>query len=196
MKILIDNGHGQETAGKRSPDGLLREYAYAREIADRVVFLLRRKGYDAERIVKEETDVKLSERCRRVNKYCKKLGKENVLVVSIHCNASGNGDWKEARGWEAYTYVGQSESDVLAEELYKVAKEVLSGHKIRTDHSDGDCDKESNFYILKHTSCAAVLTENLFQDNREDVKFLLSEKGKQAISRIHVDGIINYISSR
>ena len=27
MKILIENGHGIETPGKRSPDGVLREYA-------------------------------------------------------------------------------------------------------------------------------------------------------------------------
>ena len=33
MKILIDNGHGQETAGKRSPDGRLLEWSYNREIA-------------------------------------------------------------------------------------------------------------------------------------------------------------------
>lgn len=26
MKILIDNGHGENTPGKRSPDGKLREY--------------------------------------------------------------------------------------------------------------------------------------------------------------------------
>ena len=32
MKILIDNGHGEDTAGKRSPDWTLREYAYTREI--------------------------------------------------------------------------------------------------------------------------------------------------------------------
>ena len=28
MKILIDNGHGENTPGKRSPDGTFREYAY------------------------------------------------------------------------------------------------------------------------------------------------------------------------
>ena len=32
MKILIDNGHGSNTKGKRSPDGRLMEYAYTREI--------------------------------------------------------------------------------------------------------------------------------------------------------------------
>ena len=42
MKILIDNGHGSNTAGKRSPDGRLLEYAYTREIAERVVHSLPR----------------------------------------------------------------------------------------------------------------------------------------------------------
>jgi hypothetical protein len=40
MKILIDNGHGENTPGKRSPvweDGVqLFEWEYAREIARRV----------------------------------------------------------------------------------------------------------------------------------------------------------------
>ena len=70
MKILIDNGHGENTPGKRSPDGSLREYAYAREIADRIAHELSARGYDAERIVREAVDVPLSERARRVNEVC------------------------------------------------------------------------------------------------------------------------------
>ena len=70
---------------------------------------------------------------------------------------------------------------------------ALKGMKIRKDTADGDSDKESGFYILKHTACPAVLTENLFQDNREDVDFLLSEEGKQKITAIHVDGICKYL---
>ena len=87
MKVLIDNGHGENTPGKRSPDGRLREWAYSREIADMVVAGLRKKGIDAERIVKEDTDVPLSERCRRANAIYKETGKKAILI-SIHCNAS------------------------------------------------------------------------------------------------------------
>ena len=59
MKILIDNGHGVDTAGKRSPDGSLREYKYTREIAEKVVSELKKRGFDAERIVPEENDISL-----------------------------------------------------------------------------------------------------------------------------------------
>ena len=86
MKILIDNGHGSNTPGKCSPDGRLREYSYTREIAGRVVFELRKLGIDAELVVKEEIDVPLSERCRRVNEY----KTSEAILISIHCNAAGN----------------------------------------------------------------------------------------------------------
>lgn len=89
MKILIDNGHGENTPGKRSPDGRLREYLYTREIAEEVVAELRRRGYDAERIVRENIDVSLSTRVRRINDVCKELGSANVLLVSIHNDAAG-----------------------------------------------------------------------------------------------------------
>lgn len=195
MKILIDNGHGENTPGKRSPDGVLREYAYTREIADCIVRELAKRGYDAERIVKENLDVPLAERARRANELCGKLGTSNVILVSVHCNAAGSGsEWMKARGWSAYTTKGQTKADDLANCLYAAAESVFVGQKIRKDMSDGDPDWEENFYILQKTKCAAVLTENFFQDNKEDVELLLSSDGKQQIVRVHVDGIIKYIT--
>lgn len=68
------------------------------------------------------------------------------------------------------------------------------GPKLRTNYSDGDPDIEQPFFILKHTYCAAVLTENLFMDNREDCAFLLSDAGRKAIIGLHVDGIVAYLN--
>lgn len=194
MKILIDNGHGENTPGKRSPNGVLREYAYAREIADCIVRELNKRGYDAERIVRENVDVPLAERARRVNEVCGQLGASNVLLLSVHCNAAGNGlEWMKARGWSVYTSKGKTKSDKLSDCLYAVAESEFIGQKIRKDMSDGDPDWEENFYILQKTKCPAVLTENFFQDNEEDVAFLLSHEGKRQIVKVHVEGIIKYI---
>lgn len=194
MKILIDNGHGSNTPGKCSPDGLLREYEYTREIAEMVVAGLRSRGYDAERIVCETVDVPLAERARRVNEICSRYGANNVLLVSVHCNAAGNGGWMKARGWSAYTSRGQTKGDALASCLYGAAADVLpAGTKMRSDWSDKDPDLEENFYILSKTRCAAALTENFFMDSREDMAFLMSEEGKRAIVDLHIEGIIRYI---
>lgn len=195
MKILIDNGHGENTPGKRSPDGILREYLYAREVADAIVRELVKRGYDAERIVRENVDVALTERTRRVNEYCGKAGASNVILISVHCNAAGDGsEWMKARGWSAYTSKGRTKADKLADCLYSIAESVFVGQQIRKDMSDGDPDWEENFYILQKTKCPAVLTENFFQDNKEDVDFLLSPEGKKQIVKVHVDGIIKYIT--
>ena len=194
MKILLDNGHGQETAGKRSPDGSFREYAWAREIARRIETELRNRGFDVQRIVTEENDVPLSERSRRVNEICGRYGKENVILVSVHVNAAKDGQWANARGWSAYTSNGETKSDKLANCLYFAAAEALPlGTKFRKDFSDGDADWEENFWILRKTSCPAVLTENLFMDNREDLAVLNSDEGKAAIVQLHVEGIIMYL---
>ena len=194
MKILIDNGHGHNTPGKRSPDGKFREYAYNREIAKRIVADLRDRGHDAELIVPEDNDISLEERVRRVNALCSAHGKSNVILVSIHVNAAGNGSkWTNATGWSVYTCKGQTVSDKLAECLCEAAIKNFPGKRIRTDYSDGDSDWEENFYILRHTLCPAVLTENFFMDGL-DLEFLQSKTGKQAIVDTHVEGIVEYIN--
>lgn len=45
MKILIDNGHGIDTKGKRSPDGRLLEYAQNRLLAGRIVTALQARAW-------------------------------------------------------------------------------------------------------------------------------------------------------
>lgn len=196
MKILIDNGHGIDTKGKRSPDGRLLEYAQNRLLAGRIVTALQARGMDASLLVPEETDISLSERCRRVNEWCRQLGRQNVILISIHCNAAGHGDrWLSARGWCAYTTPGTTGADALATALYNAAKAHLPGMRLRTDYTDGDPDQESAFYLIRHTICPAVLTENLFMDNHADCDFLLSPEGQQSLVDLHVDGITAYIST-
>ena len=109
MKILLDPGHGLNTPGKRSPDGKFHEAIYNREIARRIVADLLDRGYDAELLVPENEDIPLSERVRRVNAHCQALGKSNVILISIHVNATGNGSkWLNASGWSCYTCKGQT----------------------------------------------------------------------------------------
>lgn len=196
MKILLDNGHGIETPGKRSPDGLFLEYQYNRLIASRVTAELLDCGYDASLLVPEISDISLVERCRRVNAVCDELGAANVILVSIHVNAAGSdGKWHSASGWSAYTTPGITRADLLAYDLYEAAKKYLVGQKIRLFNGPKEPDFESNLYLLKHTKSAAVLTENMFQDCLSDVSFLQSRRGMETITMLHVEGITEYLAS-
>ena len=191
--VILDPGHGQETPGKRSPDGNLREYAWARDVATRLIAELKKRGLDAERIVTEETDISLRERCRRVNAICAKLGSKNVMLISIHINAAkSDGRWHDASGWSVWIAPNASQkSKILAQTLYdEAAKRNLKGNR-----SVPSCRYWiGNFAIVRDTNCPAVLTENLFQDNKDEVEFLMSERGKQEIVNLHADAIQKYIS--
>jgi N-acetylmuramoyl-L-alanine amidase len=134
------------------------------------------------------------------------------LYVSIHVNAAGSdGKWHTAGGFSVYTSKGKTKSDNLAECIYSRASKCLSSYVVlleqgkkvgfydqsqkafRMDVSDGDKDLEADFYVLKNTNCPAVLVECMFQDNKSDVEFLLSDVGKHSIERTLLEGILDYI---
>lgn len=193
MKILIDNGHGYNTPGKCSPDKRLLEWKYTREIATELVSRLKAAGFDAERIVTEDVDISLRERCRRVNAICKRVGASNVVLVSMHNNAAGSGGkWRDATGWCGFVYTkAGSRSRHLAQLLYAEAeKRGLKGNR--------SVPKErywmKNLAMVRDTACPAVLTENLFQDNKGEVDFLLSPQGREAIVSLHFDALKKYVS--
>jgi N-acetylmuramoyl-L-alanine amidase len=192
MIVLIDNGHGANTPGKCSPDGRLKEYKSAREIAKLTVDGLKAKGVNAILLVPEENDISLKERCKRANKYCEKYGAKNVLLVSIHHNAAGaDGKWHEARGFSAHVSLNASgRSKALAQYLWSEA--LMQGLKGNRSVPEVKYIAQ-NLAICRDTRCAAVLTENLFQDNKDDVEFLLDDEGKNKVATMHVTAINEYI---
>jgi N-acetylmuramoyl-L-alanine amidase len=76
--------------------------------------------------------------------------------------------------------------------LYEEAEKNFEGQKIRRDIQDGDADWEENFYLLKNTKCPAVLTENFFMDNKEDMNYITSIEGREAVIKTHVEAIVKY----
>ena len=206
ITVLIDNGHGDPplTGGKLSPDGRLKEYKYCREIAQRVSRELSLRGIETIMLVPEQTDTPLNERVRKVNAWCRKRGASNVVLVSIHNNAAPEnpklivrkdrlGTWKSARGFCAMVSKNAStNSKRLAKMFYNRAVAMgLKGN--RATPAEGYWVQ--SLAMTRDTNCPAVLTENLFQDNEDDVNFLLSEEGQQAITKLHVETIIEYIQS-
>ena len=194
MKVLIDPGHGIDTPGKRSPDGLFLEYLWNRQVADLLMERLVSMGIDASLVVTETNDVTLRNRVNRVNTICNKVGASNVLLVSIHANAAGNGSsWQNAKGWSCYTSKGKTKSDQVAECLYDAFEEEFPERKIRKDLSDGDRDWEDNFFVLEKSRCPAVLLENFFYDNKEECAWMLQDETKRRIASAAAKGIAKYV---
>lgn len=203
--VIVDAGHSRQTPGKKSPDGRLEEWKWNRETRDMVVEELDKlyiQSYDdhVEDVTlngSENADLKV--RVERANKKIADNTKKGVksVYVSIHVNAAGNGsEWKNARGWSVWTTKGQNNSDKLASAIHDSAKREMElwEQRVREDMQDGDTDYESNFYVIKNVSCPAVLVENFFMDNKDDVEWLLSEECKRVCARVIVMGILKYVS--
>ena len=199
IKIILGTAHLSSTPGKRSPDCKFREYAYSRKVCKAVQEELLSRGVDCVIDYLDDdmpgltSSQELVKRVQIVNEIAKKT---DCLYVSIHVNASAKSGWDKATGFAIYTSPGETKSDILATDIFDVATELLKplGKSLRKDMSDGDPDFEENFYVLRKTICPAVLTENFFQNSKEDVAWLESEEGFKTVVAYHVRGILKYLN--
>ena len=203
--LLFDFGHGTREYTKNSKhspgytiiDGKkvydLYEGEWTREVGRRIVDAMTTLGVDCRIIVPEDLDISLTERCKRANKIIKDNPDAQCLFISVHINAaSSDGQWHDASGWTVWVSKANASanSKKLANDLYDVAEAMgLKGNR--------SVPKErywtANFTVLHDTNCPAVLTENLFQDNRKEVTFLNSEEGKEKLVNLHVAGLCKFM---
>lgn len=190
--ILLDNGHGVDTLGKCSPDGQFKEYKFSREIVYKLYRKLQSLGYNAIILVPEEQDISLKERVARANKYYD--DNKDTILISIHADASPEPGWQDARGWSGWVSKNASQnSKNLCGFIYDEIKKT----KVRMrQYLPNQKYWQANYYILSKSKCPAVLTENGFQTNKEDVAYMESDEGQDNIVNAHVQGIIKYINSK
>lgn len=188
MKVLLDPAHGEDVKGKRSPDYRLREWSWSREVIGMLEKRFDQLGIAHERTWDGDNEPGLGKRCKIANANAKI---EPCILISMHCDALGNGEWMKARGWSARVGLNAStKSKKLATTIAKVAQE--KGIKVRTP-KPGQLYWQQNLAICRDTSMPAVLIENLFMDNKEDLEYLLSDEGKRTLTEIIVEGVCNYL---
>ena len=169
------------------PDGTqLFEGEFNRAIVDRLMDLCKANNIDAVNLVDTQEDVPLSYRTDKANSIAKSSGK-SCIYVSIHANGF---DKESANGWSVYTSRGETKSDNIATILFEKSMREFEGEYMRKDSTDGDPDKEANFWVLAHTTMPAILSENFFMTNSDNChKYLLAEDGRDRIAKIHFEMI-------
>lgn len=196
---ILDNGHGgiidgiYQTAGKRSPkweNGTqLFEGEFNRAIVKRIVELCKADHIEYVNLVDTEEDLSLRWRTDKANDIYRKrqqLDGKKCIYVSVHANGFSK---ESAHGWSVYTTIGETVSDKIAQILYEKARVEFPDHKMRKDTTDGDADKEANFWVLRKVVMPSILSENFFMTNREESKLQLSEEGRDRIAKIHFEMI-------
>jgi N-acetylmuramoyl-L-alanine amidase len=181
MKIMLDAGHGMNTPGKRTPDGM-REFEFNSAVAEIAKKIL--LEYENTQVIFAhdpigKVDVPLAERVA-------KAVKEKVdAVVSIHANAFGDG-WNDANGIE--TFISDDRMPFIELELASHIQSHLIGETGRKNRGV----KRGNLYMTKVSNMIpSVLVELGFMTNREEANLLKSAAYREKCATAIVNGLVD-----
>jgi N-acetylmuramoyl-L-alanine amidase len=192
---IIDVGHGglvegnYLTPGKqyRFTDGtVIYEGVINRGIGRQLAEMLKGAGIPYfQTTLETEADIGLMERVNIANNLFQ--SNPNCYLLSIHSNSSSDsseGAGNRASGFEVYTSIGLTKSDELANIASKWYKRLFPEYPFRESKTEGGeyKNKEAALKVLTKTRCPAFLVENLFYDNIDEAKFLLSQEGQKRIA--------------
>jgi N-acetylmuramoyl-L-alanine amidase len=172
MKIVLDAGHGGHDPGAVANG--LREKDLTLTIVKHIGRML--SEYENAEVHYTRTDdryLSLEERAAIANKL------KADLLISVHINADGG------TGFESYIYNGNVSAKTIAYQnvIHAEIMKAIGGVRDRGK-------KRANYAVLRETKMPALLTENLFIDNKTDAAKLKSEQFLLQIAHGHVQGIV------
>lgn len=187
-KVVLDPGHGVETAGKRSPDGKYLEHEFNLDMAKRIKAQLERHGVIVVLTRSVENDVTISDRANVSNAV------KPDLFVSIHSNAAVGSGWLDPSGYGIYTSARGE-----AAERNKAARAILARVKAANIElwgdglfHDGD-DGQKDIGVLWKTDAPAVLIEHGFHTNINEVELLKTDVYRDLLAKVDAQGILDYL---
>lgn len=184
--IALDDGHGMNTPGKRTPyireiGRSIRENEFNRAVVSILKEELERCGFDTLVVTDPNRDVPLKERTDLANR------KKADAYIAVHYNAY-DGSFKGANpnGIEIYVYPGyrNKETGRLAA---KIGKYLRQGTP-----QNWRGIKEANFHVLRETDMMAVLTENGYMDNKREALLMIDKDFQKEVAVEHAKGICEY----
>lgn len=183
MKLIsIDNGHGLNTPGKRTPtmpDGrIIKEWEFNHSTAKKLGELLKFNGFDVLFVSDTEEDTSLEGRTNKANQA------KADIFVSIHFNAF-KGIWGSHGGIETLYAQGSANGLKLANLVQKELIEV-------TGLRDRGAKARNDLWVLNKTTMPAVLAECGFMDNLDEAKLMLDEDYQVKCARAIAKGICKY----
>ncbi|ADE87506.1 lysin [Deep-sea thermophilic phage D6E] len=172
VRIVLDAGHGGKDSG--AVGNGLREKDLTLNIVKKIGNLLAEyEGVEVHYTRTDDRFLELSERAEIANRL------KADYFISVHINAGGG------TGFESYIYNGNVSSATIAYQNV-IHSEIMKAIGNVTDRGK----KRANYAVLRETHMPALLTENLFIDNKNDAAKLDSEQFLLQVAHGHVQGIV------
>lgn len=172
FKITLSPGHGINTPGKRTPDGM-HEWEFNSAVVSKMIELFAHYKDVAVKRLDDPTgkvDIPLDKRVRTSNDW----GANYHL--DVHANAAGNGGWYDAaHGIETFSYKMSGKSFEIAKNLQKALVQA-------TGLSDRGVQNGDWLYMVKNTKSPANLVECGFMTNHDEAKLLKSDAYREKVA--------------
>lgn len=175
-RVFINPGHGGKDPG--AVGNGLQEKDIVLKIARKMRDQLKNYEVEVKLFRSNDTFYTLEQICNEANRW------NADLFISIHVNAGGG------TGFESYIYSGLSNNSTTAKQRDVIHAEIMK--KLSNVRDRGK--KKANFYVLRNTKMSAILTENMFIDNKTDANRLKSDSFLTNLATGHVNGIVKALN--
>ena len=192
--VILDDGHGMDTAGKRTPkfaDGsFMRENDFNDAVVKKMGSKFTQVGVDVYYTAPEVGDIPLATRSARANakyrEYVSKHGADNVIciLISVHANAY-LGYWGTWGGINTFYQTGSSRGLKLGTAVHT---ELKKGTQLRDRGV-----KANNLHMTRETVMGAILVECGFMDNKQEAELLRSDAYRDETADEIFLGACNYM---
>ncbi|WP_181347998.1 N-acetylmuramoyl-L-alanine amidase [Thalassobacillus sp. CUG 92003] len=184
--IALDDGHGMNTAGKRTPHipeigRAIKENEFNKAVVNFLKQELERNGFQTLLVAPTDADTPLTTRTNLAN------SRNADAYIAIHYNAyDGSFSAPNPNGNEIYVYPGHTNRAAgnLAASIGKYLRQGTSQNWRGV--------KEADFHVLRETQMIAILSENGFMDNKREALLMISEDFQKEVAVEHAKGICEY----
>lgn len=203
FRVCLDPGHGGSDPGARSRDGRTAEASLTLDVARRVRALLEADGFDVQLTRADAaTEQSLEERPAKARRW------KADAFVSIHFNT--NPGSASARGLETYVFpaAGMESTSYAGRRPSPESKLPWRGSASNAGNVQlGFCIqrralaatklpdrglRRARFVVLREATVPAALVECGFLSSPEDLAYIRSEAGRDALARGIYEGICDF----
>ena len=179
---------------RQSPNKNLDELTYLNRMTDDIILRLRETVKDTPFITITKLAGPMDQILSELQTLTRTIPPTSNCLIAVGLNSTRmDGHQHSNKGWRVISNPESSQSSTLATALATAAMQTL-GHRATSNQDTATSPTHLNQTpILTAAAIPAVLTLNLYQDNRQDAAYLLSSEGRQAIISLHVKGISAYL---